>query len=139
MTCKTQVDALPVNINYNFMKNAREIANRFYNVCNSQQGKGFEDFVHKQIEFQGPVMRLSGAEQYIAAVGPLLKFHKGMQMLKQFEDGNEVCSIYEMTLGTPAGGTLTLEFADWIRVADGQIVGQKLYYDPREFMKAFGM
>jgi len=121
------------------MKNAIEIANRFYELCNTSQGEGFAQLVHKQIEFHGPVMRLSGAEQYIAAVGPLLKFHKGMRMLKQFEDGDEVCSIYEMTLGTPAGGTLTLEFADWIRVADGQIVGQKLYYDPREFMKAFGM
>lgn len=121
------------------MKTACEIVNHYYDLCNNQQGKGFASLIAQNIEFEGPVMRLSGAEQYVAAVGPLLKFHKGMRMLKQFEDGDQVCSIYEMTLGTPAGGTLTLAFADWIRVAGGRLVEQKLYYDPREFAKAFGM
>lgn len=54
-------------------------------------------------------------------------------------DGNDVVSIYEMTLGTPSGGTLVISFADWIKVVNGKIVEQKLYYDPREFIKAFGL
>ncbi len=121
------------------MKNSREIVNHFYTVCNHRQGDGLDALVAENITFEGPVMRLSGAEQYIAAVGPLLKFHKGMRMLKQFEDGEHVCSIYEMTLATPAGGTLTLAFADWIRITGGKVAEQKLYYDPREFAKAFGI
>ena len=121
------------------MKTAREIVNRYYDLCNHRQGEGFASLIAENIEFEGPVMRLSGAEQYVGAVGPLLKFHQGMRMLKQFEDGDHVCSIYEMTLVTPAGGTLTLAFADWIRVAEGKVAEQKLYYDPREFAKAFGM
>ncbi len=44
-----------------------------------------------------------------------------------------------MTLATPAGGTLTLAFADWIRITGGKVAEQKLYYDPREFAKAFGI
>ena len=121
------------------MKTNRELVNHFYDICNNQLGRGLADLIAEKIEFEGPIMRLSGAEQYIAAVGPLLKFHKGVRMLKQFEDGEHVCSIYEMTLGTPAGGTLTLTFADWIRVASGKIAEQKLFYDPREFAKAFGI
>jgi len=121
------------------MKTASQIVNHFYDVCNNKQGQGLQGLVANEISFEGPVMRLSGAEQYVAAVGPLCKFHKGMRMLKQFEDGEHVCSIYEMTLGTPAGGTLTLAFADWIRVVNGKVAEQKLYYDPREFAKAFGM
>jgi ketosteroid isomerase-like protein len=119
------------------MKTAREIVNRYYDLCNNKLGEGFASLLAEKIEFEGPIMRLSGAAQYVAAVGPLLKFHKGMKMLKQFEDGDHVCSIYEMTLGTPAGETLTLAFADWIRVAEGKVAEQKLYYDPREFAKAF--
>ena len=121
------------------MKTASQIVNHFYDVCNNNQGQGLEGLVADKITFEGPVMRLSGADQYVAAVGRLCKFHKGMRMLKQFQDGEHVCSIYEMTLGTPAGGTLTLEFADWIRVTNGRVAEQKLYYDPREFAKAFGM
>lgn len=121
------------------MTNARETVNRFYDVCNNKQGQGLDGLVADNITFEGPLMRLSGASQYLATVGPFLKFHKGVRMFRQFEDGEHVCSIYEMTLGTPTGGTFTSVFADWIRVVDGKVAEQKLYYDPREFAKAFGM
>src|SRR5690348_15172893 len=61
------------------MTTARETVNRFYDVCNNQQGDGFSSLVADDIKFEGPVMRLSGADEYAAAVGPLLKFHKGMK------------------------------------------------------------
>jgi ketosteroid isomerase-like protein len=60
-------------------------------------------------------------------------------MLRQFENGNDVCSIYEMDIATPSGGMMTIELTDWIQVADGRVAKQKIYYDPREFAKAFGM
>ena len=121
------------------MKTPREIVNHFYDVCNNKQGQGLEGLVADNITFEGPLMRLSGASQYLSTVGPFLKFHKGVRMLKQFEDGEHVCSSYEMTLGTPAGGVMTSAFADWIRVVNGKVAEQKLYYDPREFAKAFGI
>lgn len=119
------------------MGKAVDVVNRFYDVCNNRQGEGLEGLVTSDVTFEGPLMKLSGSPQYLSTVGPFLKFHKGMRMLRQFEDGGHVCSIYEMTLGTPAGGSLTLAFADWIRVEGGRVAEQKLYYDPREFAKAF--
>lgn len=119
------------------MAKPTEVVNRFYDVCNNKQGEGLAGLVAHDVTFEGPLMKLSGAKDYLSTVGPFCKFHKGMRMLKQFEDANNVCSIYEMTLGTPAGGTLTLAFADWIRIVDGRVAEQKLYYDPREFAKAF--
>lgn len=121
------------------MKTSTQIVNHFYNVCNNQQGQGLDKIVADNITFEGPLMRLSGADQYLSTVGPFLKFHKGMRMLRQFEDGEHVCSIYEMSFGTPVGGIMTSAFADWIRIVDGKVAEQKLYYDPREFAKAFGM
>lgn len=121
------------------MAKALEVVNRFYDVCNNQNGKGLQELIVDNVTFEGPLMKMTGAKEYIAKVGSLLQFHKGMRMLKQFEDGNHVCSIYEMALGTPAGGTLTLAFADWIWVSNGRVAEQKLYYDPREFSKAFGI
>ncbi len=119
------------------MGKSADIVNRFYDVCNNRQGAGLGDLVAANIAFEGPLMKLSGAEQYLSTVGPFLKFHQGMRMLRQFEDGPHVCSVYEMTLGTPAGGRITFAFADWIRVEGGQVAEQKLYYDPREFAKVF--
>jgi ketosteroid isomerase-like protein len=69
----------------------------------------------------------------------LLPFHLQTRLLRQFEAGEDVCSIYEMDLPTPAGDTLTVEMADWIQVKDGRIRHQRIYYDPREFADALGM
>jgi len=121
------------------MENPIEVVNRFYDACNNKQGQGMQNFIADDIVFEGPLMKISGGARYVEIVGPLSKFHKGTRMFKQFVNGNDVCSIYEMTLGTPSGQTLKISFADWIRVINGKIVEQKLYYDPREFAKAFNM
>lgn len=68
------------------MTSAREIVNRFYDVCNNRQGEGLETLVAETITFEGPLMRLAGAGEYLGTVGPFLKFHKAMRMIRQFED-----------------------------------------------------
>ena len=89
------------------------------------------------MSFTGPVVQRSGANGYIDALKRLFKFHKKSQMLQQFENGNDVYSIYGLIMDKPAGGSLSVVIADWIRVVDGRIAEQKIYYDPREFVKAF--
>jgi predicted SnoaL-like aldol condensation-catalyzing enzyme len=89
------------------------------------------------VSFTGPVVQRSGSNEYIDALKRLLKFHKKSQMLKQFENGNDVCSVYDLIMDKPAGGSHFVIIADWILVVDGCIVEQKIYYDPREFVKAF--
>ncbi len=121
------------------MANVVEIVNNFYHVCNNKQGQGMRKFISDDMVFEGPLMKISGGDKYVEIVEPLTKFHKGMRMFKQFVDGDHVLSIYEMTLGTPKGETLQISFADWIRVFKGRIAEQKLYYDPREFAKAFNV
>jgi hypothetical protein len=44
-----------------------------------------------------------------------------------------------MDIATPDRGTMTIELTDRIQIADGKVAKQKIYYDPREFAKAFGM
>jgi hypothetical protein len=60
-------------------------------------------------------------------------------MHRQFADGDDVCSIYDLIMATPDGGTITLPMVDWIRVVNGRMAEQRIYYDPREFAQAFGM
>jgi ketosteroid isomerase-like protein len=89
--------------------------------------------------FDGPVMHAHGAREYRAMNEQLLSFHRGTTMLRQFESGDAVCSIYEMAMATPAGGELAMTIADWMEVADGKIASQRIYFDAREFAQAFGM
>ena len=108
-------------------------------MTNNRGGTGLRELVADDIRFVGPLMQASGAEQYVAMNQQLLPFHKGSKMLRQFVDGNEVCSIYEMTMGTPSGGTIVFPLVDWIRVSGGRVAEQRIYFDPREFGKAFDM
>jgi ketosteroid isomerase-like protein len=116
-----------------------ETVNRFYDTTENKKGRGLETILAKDMTFVGPLMKTFGAQDYIDSTKQFLQMHRATRMLKQFENGNDVCSIYEMDIATPAGGTITIELTDWIQVVNGKVAKQKIYYDPRAFAKAFGM
>lgn len=122
-----------------------EIVNRFF-ALTDVKGRNvpdllpsIRDLLTEDFAFSGPLMKTEGREQYIGLLGQFLQAHVGYRFHHQFADGDGVCSIYEMTVRTPAGGTLAITMADWLTVCDGRICRQKLYYDPREFAAAFGL
>jgi ketosteroid isomerase-like protein len=116
-----------------------DVVNRFYEATSARRSDELAGLVSEDVTFDGPVMQARGAREYLAMNEQLLGFHRDTTMLRQFEDRGDVCSIYELTMRTPAGGELTLTVADWMEVADGRIAAQRIYFDPREFAQAFGM
>jgi hypothetical protein len=88
--------------------------------------------------FIGPVDQTTGIEAFMKLNEGFFPLVTGMRMLKQFEQGNDVCSIYEMDLKSPSGTSLTLNVADWVIVKSGKMVQERIYYDAREFAAAFG-
>ncbi|MEA2639844.1 MAG: hypothetical protein QOF51_1238, partial [Chloroflexota bacterium] len=75
----------------------------------------------------------------VELLGQFLPAHVETRMQKQFVDGDEVCSIYDLVVASPSGETITIPMADWIRVENGLLANQTIYYDPRDFAKVFGM
>ncbi len=122
------------------MGQALDVVNRFYDLTNHQrQTKGMEQLVAEDMSFWGPLQTVSGAKAYIALNEQLLPFHAGVEMTGQIEDGDNVCSRYDLLMQSPAGETFAIPMVDWLRVVDGRIVEQRVYYDPRPFLDAFGM
>jgi ketosteroid isomerase-like protein len=122
-----------------FMEKSIDIVNRFYDATDNRRIDDLRALVSEDITFAGPLMKTTGSKEYVAMNEQLLQFHRGTKMLHQFEAGEDVCSIYELSMTTPAGGSLTLPIADWIHVKSGKIAAQRIYFDPREFGQAFGM
>jgi ketosteroid isomerase-like protein/carbon monoxide dehydrogenase subunit G len=116
-----------------------DVVNRFYEVTSEGKTAELASLVAEDVTFDGPVLHARGAREYLAMSEGLLGFHRGTRMLRQFENGDAVCSIYELTMATPAGGEVTMTMADWIEVARGKIAAQRIYFDPREFAQSFGM
>jgi len=115
-----------------------EIVNRLYEATHSRRLQDVRALVHEDVTFVGPMMQATGSQEYMAAIERLLGFQNGRKMLQQFEDGDDACSLYELSVITPAGASLTLPIADWIQVKNGKIAAQRIYFDPREFAHAFG-
>jgi limonene-1,2-epoxide hydrolase len=92
-----------------------------------------------EIRFFGPARRCKGIHQYVELLETFLPLHVGWKIHATFENGNQVCVIEEIVVRDPRGENLTLELAEWFTVVDGKIVEHRVYYDPREFITAFGM
>jgi ketosteroid isomerase-like protein/uncharacterized protein YndB with AHSA1/START domain len=116
-----------------------DVVNRFYEAAADGRIDELAGLVSEDVIFDGPVMHARGAREYVAMSEQLLAFHRETTMLRQFENGDAVCSIYDLRMATPAGGELTLTMADWIDVAGGKVAAQRIYFDPREFRQAFSM
>jgi hypothetical protein len=88
--------------------------------------------------FIGPVDQTTGIDAFMKLNESFFPLVTGMRMLRQFEHGNDVCSLYEMDLKSPSGISLTLKVADWVVVEGGKMVEERIYYDAREFAAVFG-
>ena len=120
------------------MGKARDIVDRFYETTDRHDADGIAPLLAEGMTFHGPLAVTEGPDAYVELNRQLLGFHAATRMREQFEDGDRVCSIYEMDLNTPAGDSITVEMADVITVTRGKISSQRIYYDPRSFEKAFG-
>jgi len=82
-----------------------------------------DDFV-----FHGPMLQAEGKAAFLAGASGLAPMVRGNEMLRQWVDGDEVCSVYDFKIETPAGaGSITM--AEWVTVRDGQLASARLIFD----------
>jgi len=75
-------------------------------------------------EFDGPMLKTRGKAEFIEGIKGMAGGTLSLNVLKQFTEGDDVCSIYEFSLGGPA-----VVMAEWSHVRGGKIVKQRLVYD----------
>lgn len=122
------------------MKTPMNIVNEFLDLANNKRDiAGAVALMANDIHFIGPVMELKGTQEYKDILERFLSVHAGWKKLAEFENSGDVCVIDEIYIKTPVGSTITLKVAEWFIVRDGKIAEHTIYYDPREFVKAFGM
>ena len=127
------------------MTKSLEIVNRFFELT-APKGRKIESLLPKikdllvsDFTFTGPLMRIQGRDSYLDLLGQFLAAHNSLKIINQFEKENEVCSINELVVNTPSGEAVSMRMAEVFKLKDGLISEHELFYDPREFSKAFGM
>jgi ketosteroid isomerase-like protein len=123
------------------MKNPLDVVNRYLTLTSSASADlpKAAELLTDDVTFTGPLMSTSGKPAYVALLQQFLPAHVATRVLRQFADGDDVCSIDELVIRTPAGSTVTLAMAEWFKLRGGRIAEHRLYYDPRDFAAAFGM
>jgi len=121
-----------------------EIARRFYELNNTvPEGKAsaaeMQALLDPDFVFTGPLMKVEGAAAFMTMLGQFLPFHDSVAVKQQIVSGETVCSITQLKLKTPAGGSLTVDVSEWLRIEDERIKSLTIYYDPRSFVQAFPM
>lgn len=109
------------------MATALEIVNQFSQTQDTS-------LLADDFKFIGPLDQADGKEAFIELNNGFVPMIQDVRMLQQFDNGNSVCSIYEMDINVPTGKTITTAVADWVVVENGKLQVQRIYYDAREFV-----
>lgn len=85
-----------------------------------------------EFSFRGPFIEATGKESFLTSADGLRRIVKGHRLLRQWEDGNEVASIYELRIETPVGaGAVTM--SEWHVACDGKLISALVLFDTAAF------
>lgn len=102
----------------------------FYSGDFEKAGKVMSDDFH----FKGPFVETASKEAFFASAARLAPITKDYRLLRQWMDGEEICSIYEVQLETPVGKGWVV-MAEWHTIRHGKLASARLMLDTDAFRK----
>jgi hypothetical protein len=91
-----------------------------------------EPFLADGFSFQGPFIEATGRGSFLSSAEGLRRIVRGHRLLRQWEDGSEVSSVYEVGVETPAGaGVVTM--SEWHVARDHKLVSGFVLFDTAAF------
>ena len=115
------------------MPDAAQVAEGFFDAWTGKDFAGARALVHDDLSFEGPIDSFSDADSYLASLRQLAQIVTGVEKLKVFVDGEDVCVIYDLkTAPVPTART-----CEWYRVRDGKVASVSVVFDARPFAPLF--
>ena len=115
------------------MPKPQEIVLAFQQAIGNKEFAAARKLLHDNLEFHGPIDTFHKADDYLHAIQKLSVIVEGVEILKVFEDGNDVslfCDLKTKTVGTSF-------VAEWYKVKDGKIASVRVVFDARPFATMF--
>lgn len=82
--------------------------------------------------FSGPFVQVRGRDPFLASAAGLKPIIRGHRLLRQWADGDEVCSWYDVDLETPVkSGSVTM--SEWHTVGAGKLASGRVVFDAAAF------
>lgn len=108
------------------------LVNRYLTAFYSGDFHTARGLLADNFHFKGPFVEASDKEAYFSSAARLASVVKGHKLLRQWQEGNEVCSIYDVNLETPAGrGTVTM--SEWHTAENDRLCSGRVILDTAAF------
>ena len=107
---------------------AAEIFRTYLERFTSGDTAGAAELLTDDFRFHGPFLQSEGKAAFLegsAQLGPIMR---GAEIHRQWQDGDEVCSIYDFKIETPAGEG-SIPMAEWNSIRDGKLASGRLIFD----------
>ena len=117
---------------------AQDVVERYYAAFDAHRND-WQDLVTDDVVFEGPVQHARGKAEFVGLTAQFLGAHRATRLLRRIADSDTVTSLFEFVIDAPNGQQLTCPVSEWATVRDGRITEFRVYYDPRDFVQAFGM
>jgi ketosteroid isomerase-like protein len=88
--------------------------------------------VADDFSFRGPFLQIEGGDAFFQGAAGLASIVRGYQLVRQWQDGHDVSSVYEVNLETP-GAKGTVLMSEWSTVRDGQLTASRVVFDTAAF------
>ena len=117
---------------------AQHVVEQYYQAYDAHRDD-WRDLVTNDVVFDGPMQHARGKAEFVQLTGQFLNAHRETRLHSRIADGATVVSAFEFVIDAPNGQQLTCPVAEWATVRDGRISEFRVYYDPRDFARAFGI
>ena len=87
--------------------------------------------------FRGPFVEVDGRDAFLASAEGLKRIVRGATVRRQLQDGDDVCTLYDVHLETPAGSG-SVPMTEWHRVSDGRLQSGVVLFDTAKFRTLVG-
>ncbi|HEY3059647.1 MAG TPA: nuclear transport factor 2 family protein [Chloroflexota bacterium] len=116
----------------------RDVVEQYYSAFDAH-GDHWQNLVTDDVVFDGPIQHARGKAEFVGLTAQFLEAHRSTHLISRIADGNRVASLFEFVVDAPNGQRLTCPVSEWATIVDGRISEFRVYYDPREFVHAFGL
>jgi ketosteroid isomerase-like protein len=105
-----------------------EIFRTYLERFTSGDVEGAGELLADEFAFNGPILQARDKAEFLAGSTAAAAMARGCTIHHQWVDGDDVCSIYDFEIETPAG-TGAIPMAEWSMIRDGKLVSSRLLFD----------
>ena len=89
---------------------------------------GAAELLAEEFAFDGPILQAKDKAEFLAGSTAAAAMARGCTIHHQWTDGENVCSVYDFEIATPAGAG-AIPMAEWSVIRDGKLVSSRLLFD----------